>query len=83
MEDLVNHPSHYIKNGLECFDVIVKSQGVVSAMDYCICASQKYIFRHKNKGDAVKDISKAKKYLENWLILCENCTDEEWERYLA
>lgn len=82
MEDYINHPSHYNSGGIECFDVILASQGIVATMDYCICNAQKYIFRHKEKG-GTDDISKARWYINKWLELREECTDDEFKRYLA
>ena len=82
MEDLVNHPGHYMAGNIECFDVILESQGIVATMHYCMCNAMKYIFRHKKKGGS-QDIEKAQWYINQWLELREECTDEEWKRYLA
>lgn len=82
MEDLVNHPSHYETGNIECFDVILETQGIVAAMQFSICNAMKYIYRHKEKGGS-QDIEKANWYINKWLELKEQCTDVEYKRYLA
>lgn len=84
MEDIINHPNHYVVDGLECMDVIEKSQGIVAAMDKCSCDCLKYVFRHRRKGDilhGIEDMKKVRKYADMWLQFAEKCTDEELERY--
>lgn len=82
MDDLINHPSHYETGTIECFDVIVETQGIVAAMQFCICNAMKYIYRHKRKG-GFQDIEKANWYLNKWLELKGKCTAEEYKQYLA
>ena len=79
-EDIVNNPSHYVVDGLECFDAIFKTQGRVAAMDFCSCNMFKYIFRHRRKN-GIQDMRKVKKYVDMFLELAEGCTDEELEQY--
>lgn len=61
--DNVNHPHHYeLPGGLECFDVIVATQGVEAAKHFCLCNAMKYLFRSQRKNGA-EDIEKARWYL--------------------
>lgn len=64
MIDPVKRPSHYIRGGLECIDVI---KAVVQGLDpfeaYCIGNVIKYCWRWKQKN-GLEDIQKAKQYLE-------------------
>ena len=69
--DNVNHPKHYeLPNGLECFDVIVATQGVEAAKAFAISNAIKYLFRHKRKNGN-EDIKKAIWYLKKYLQLDE------------
>ena len=74
-EDVVNHPSHYETGNIECFDVILETQGWLAAMDFCICNALKYIYRHRNK-EGRRDIEKAQWYINKWLWLAEEHKDE-------
>ena len=67
--DNVNHPQHYeLPNGLECFDVIVATQGVEAAKSFAISNAIKYLFRHKRKN-GLEDIKKAVWYLNKYIEL--------------
>lgn len=69
--DVVNHPPHYeLPNGLECFDVIVATQGAEAAQHFAISNAIKYLFRHKRKN-GVEDIKKAVWYLNKYIELDE------------
>ena len=66
--DAVNHPDHYKIGDIECIDVMLATQGVDAVINFCICNSFKYIYRHVNKN-GLEDIRKAKWYLEKALEL--------------
>ena len=69
--DNVNHPQHYeLPGGLECFDVIVATQGVDAAKHFCLCNAMKYLFRSQRKNGA-EDIEKARWYLNKHHDLVE------------
>lgn len=69
--DNVNHPQHYeLPGGLECFDVIVATQGVEAAKHFCLCNAMKYLFRSQRKNGA-EDIEKARWYLNKHHDLVE------------
>lgn len=67
--DNVNHPKHYeLPGGIECFDVILATQGEAAAQAFCVCNALKYLFRHKNKN-GIEDVKKAKWYIDKYLEL--------------
>ena len=41
----VNHPSHYLKNGRECIDVMIEKYGVEAVINFCECNCFKYEWR--------------------------------------
>ena len=57
--DMVNHPKHYLGNGLEAIDVIESFK-----LDFNLGNAVKYILRAGRKGDAMQDIEKAIWYLK-------------------
>ena len=63
----VNHPQHYNKNGIECFDVIKAFFGNHAFEQFCLCNALKYIVRCKHKGNYVQDLEKARFYLDQVL----------------
>lgn len=65
MDDAVQHPSHYVKGGVECIDAIKASMTPEAFAGYCKGNVMKYIFRYENKG-GIEDLQKAAVYLE-WL----------------
>lgn len=74
---MVNHPSHYNKNGIECFDVIKAFFGKDAFEDFCLSNSLKYIMRCKGKEKYLEDIKKAKFYLEEIIKIHESDNGEE------
>lgn len=62
-KDYVNKPSHYVKNGLQCINVIASIYGIDAAITFCECNAFKYLFRCNDKGKKDEDLAKAKKYL--------------------
>lgn len=63
----VEHPSHYNKNGIECFDVIRAFIGEDGFDAFCLGNAIKYIVRCKWKGNYTEDIKKARFYLDELL----------------
>lgn len=68
-DDIVNHPSHYETDGIECIDAMIASQGKASVEEYCINNAFKYIWRSKHKGSEIEDIKKAIWYLNKFIAL--------------
>ena len=61
VDDPVEHPAHYCRNGVELIDIIEQ-------LPYCRGAAMKYIFRAgvKDKAKEVEDLRKAA-----WMIARE------------
>ncbi len=58
--DLVNHPPHYIRGGVECVDMVEATvTGWSPQTALRLGQAQQYIFRHAHKGEAVRDLKKA------------------------
>ncbi len=56
--EAVNNPSHYLKNGMECIDVIEAFE-----LGFNLGNATKYILRAGHKGDRKEDLQKAIWYL--------------------
>ena len=67
IKDRVNQPAHYLKGGMECIDVIKAAVSNLPPYEaVCVANIIKYVWRYRDK-DGIKDLRKAKHYLE-WLI---------------
>jgi len=66
MSDEINKPAHYNQNGIETIDLIKESMSHNEFNGYLRGNILKYISRytHKHKEEPVKDLLKAKWYLE-------------------
>lgn len=63
------NPSHY-RQGVECIDVLLQTQGAEYTKGFCLCNAMKYLYRHNNKnGD--EDIRKATWYLNKYLEIAD------------
>lgn len=64
MSEQVNHPSHYLKNGRECIDVMIEKFGVQAVISFCECNQFKYEWRAglKEGNSAEQDLAKAAWY---------------------
>lgn len=64
MSDQINHPSHYLKNGRECIDVMIEKYGVEAVVSFCECNEFKYLWRAglKDGNSAEQDMAKAAWY---------------------
>lgn len=64
-KDNINHPSHYVSNGIECIDVIKAVTLDLQGMEAVDTANViKYIYRWKHKN-GVEDLKKARWYLDD------------------
>jgi hypothetical protein len=70
-KEMVSHPSHYVKGGIECFDVIKAFFGMDAFESFCLSNSLKYIMRCKEKGKYLEDIKKASFYLNEIIKMHE------------
>ena len=78
MSDQVNHPDHYTQGSIECIDAMIETQGVQAVRDYCICNAFKYIWRHNSKNND-QDIRKAKWYIDKYLELAEQPSEQSYK----
>ena len=70
--DPVNHPPHYNKGGIECIDYIKQQLGSVGIRSYLEGNVVKYIHRHKYKDQNIRDLEKAKWYLDRLIFEYKN-----------
>lgn len=69
--DNVNHPAHYeLPGGIECFDVLLATQGVEAVKSFCICNAVKYLFR-RNRKNGDEDVKKAAWYVAKYIELAK------------
>lgn len=81
MNDLVNHPDHYISdNGIETIDVIKAFTKDISDPFEAYCTGNiiKYICRWPNKN-GLEDLEKARWYLDRIINNRKNNTDHNEE----
>lgn len=64
-KEMINHPAHYQKNGVECIDMMVFEFGAKVVIDFCVCNAYKYTWRAgKKEGNSKEqDLAKADWYL--------------------
>ena len=67
MPDMINHPKHYIVNGLEAIDVIRSRLTDEEFIGYLKGNILKYDLRASFKGSLVQDLEKSTVY-KDWLI---------------
>ena len=66
--DMVNHPPHYLKGGMEVIDII--DNFTPDSYSYYMGNVLKYVLRHMHKQSPKQDLEKARFYLnkmiEDW-----------------
>ena len=62
-EDMVNHPPHYTKGGIECIDAIAASMTIDEFRAFLQGQVMKYVWRWKHKNGK-EDLEKAEFYLK-------------------
>lgn len=70
-EDIVNHPNHYTKDGMECIDEMVLIFGKDVVADFCLCNVWKYRYRALAKNGE-EDIAKSHWYMNKYKELTTN-----------
>lgn len=75
-KDNVNHPQHYNKGGIECFDVIKAFYGQEAFEGFCAGNMLKYAMRYKHKGQALDDLSKIRFYVDELIKVYESTNKE-------
>lgn len=62
--DMVNHPPHYTRGGIECIQAIEEAVANLPGFDgFCAGNAIKYIWRHEFKN-GTEDLNKAAWYLD-------------------
>ena len=75
-KDNVNHPQHYNKGGIECFDVIKAFYGKEAFEGFCAGNMLKYAMRYKHKGQALNDLKKIRFYADELVKMYESTNKE-------
>jgi hypothetical protein len=68
--DMVNHPPHYNRGGIECLDAIKASMTREQFLGYLKGNQIKYIWRYDTKG-GIEDLKKARFYLDRLIAELE------------
>jgi len=78
MEDMVNHPPHYNKNGIETIDAIESATG--EGFEYYLQGNiLKYLWRYRYKNGA-EDLKKARWYLDKLTKITEEREENDHVR---
>lgn len=64
MEDIVNHPPHYTRGGIECIDAMEASMPPWEFRGYLKGSAFKYLWRYEDKGLPDVDLGKCGFYLD-------------------
>lgn len=67
----VNHPKHYTQGNIECIDAMIAAKGKEAVINFAELSAFKYLWRSDCKEDKIKDLKKAKWYLEKVIELTE------------
>ncbi len=62
--DMVDHPPHYTKGGVECIEAIEASMTAEEFAGYLKGNVIKYMWRYRDKGKPKQDLEKAQWYLQ-------------------
>ena len=75
--DEVHYPQHYNEGGIEAIKAIKASMSLLEFKGYLKGNVLKYIWRYSYKKNPVKDLEKAKWYLERLLDCHENTSKDK------
>lgn len=74
--DDIKSPGHYTWRGRECEEIIGDiTQGAEGKEAYYLGAVVKYLYRYPKKGTPLKDLQKAKQYIDMLMVLKGNADD--------
>lgn len=77
--DDIKSPDHYTWRGRECEEIIGDiTQGAEGKEAYYLGAVVKYLYRYRKKGTPLKDLQKAKQYIDMLMVLKGNADDQEY-----
>ena len=71
MPNVISSPTHYVVNGLECFDVMKTIFGVEAVKTFAKLNAFKYLWRSDRKNGR-EDLAKAAQYLKMFMELEED-----------
>lgn len=71
MPNVIYSPTHYVVNGLECFDVMKTIFGVEAVKTFAKLNAFKYLWRSDRKNGR-EDLAKAAQYLKMFMELEED-----------
>jgi hypothetical protein len=63
-KEVVDHPEHYNQGPIEVIDAI---EAWFNGLDFCAGNAIKYIARYKHKQDPIRDLQKAKWYIDRMI----------------
>ena len=70
-KDMVNHPPHYTRGGIECIDALeAATSGLTGIEAVCTANAIKYLWRWKIKGGK-QDLEKARWYINRMIAKLE------------
>lgn len=72
--DIVNHPNHYTRGGMECIDEMELVFGKDAVATFCLLNVWKYRKRAVYKNGK-EDLAKADWYMNKYKELCEECNE--------
>lgn len=79
--DMIHHPDHYTWKGTECKTIIESMTKGLDGQDaYYVGNIIKYLYRYPAKGTPLKDLMKARQYLD-FLITNEEVKEKEHEKH--
>ena len=77
--DDIKSSDHYTWRGRECEEIIGDiTQGAEGKEAYYLGAVVKYLYRYPKKGTPLKDLQKAKQYIDMLMVLKGNADDQEY-----
>ena len=71
-KDEITSPAHYTYGNIEPWDAIIDWQ-----LSYCLGNVVKYVVRHKHKGNPLRDLKKARQYLDKEIASMEAAAREQ------
>lgn len=75
-QDLVCHPSHYTRDGVETIDKMQAIFGEEGLITICKANCFKYLDRYRYKGNGLQDLSKAYWYATKCLVLLTDSKED-------
>lgn len=75
--DIINRPSHYFRGGIDVIGFAEKQFSVEEQRGFHRINAIKYVARYKDKGTPLKDLAKAKFYIDKLIELERDEGDEE------